>query len=212
MASHLTEGHAHDVGRPAHEERATRERRCEPARAIALVLAADRLMDLSSADNVIAAVGLAPRRRRGDLGVCTCSTVSSAAAVDTIVSSLHLICVNFGADFHLRRGPDARHASADAAQVRAARAGASGAHGRQHAALLARRDRAAALHQAAGGRGGSQSCRRAAAAVGGRGDAADSAADAARGASARTRRGGGWCAKWISWRRCSGSIHEDDED
>ena len=35
------------------------------------------------------------------------------------------------------RGADARHASADAAQVRAARAGAPGAHGRQHAAVFA---------------------------------------------------------------------------
>ena len=95
---------------------------------------------------------------------------------------------------------------ADAAQVRAARAGAPGAHGRQHAALLARRDRAAALHQAAGRRVGRQPRRRAAAAGGRRSDAADSAADAAGARSSATRTAAGWCARWISWRRCSGSI------
>ena len=50
---------------------------------------------------------------------------------------------------HQRGGADARHASADAAEVRAARARAADPHDRQHAAVLARRARAAASSSSA---------------------------------------------------------------
>ena len=62
-------------------------------------------------------------------------------------------------------GPAAGHAPADAAQVRAARAGPADAHRRQHARLLARRARSPAADQAAGRRGRRQPGRRAAAAL-----------------------------------------------
>ena len=70
-----------------------------------------------------------------------------------------------GIDFHQRRRADAGDASADAAEVRAARAWC-GRRGRSaHAAVFARGAGADQAHQAAGRRSGHQSGRRAAAAV-----------------------------------------------
>src|SRR5260221_2631939 len=53
---------------------------------------------------------------------------------------------------HQRGGPDARHASADAAKIRASWTRAAVAHDRQHAALFARRARTAQVDQAPGRR------------------------------------------------------------
>jgi tellurite resistance protein TerC len=70
MSSHLTKGHAHDVGEGLLHEDETGER--SPAhssapRRLRMVLIQIGLMDLSlSIDNVIAAVGLAPKTPSGD--------------------------------------------------------------------------------------------------------------------------------------------------
>jgi tellurite resistance protein TerC len=70
MSSHLTKGHAHDVGEDLLDERETDERSPDPRvapRRLRLVLLQIGLMDLSlSIDNVIAAVGLAPKTPSGD--------------------------------------------------------------------------------------------------------------------------------------------------
>jgi YkoY family integral membrane protein len=70
MSSHLTKGHAHDVGEvlvdddPANDAAPVRS---TPPRTLRLVLLQIGLMDLSlSIDNVIAAVGLAPKDASGD--------------------------------------------------------------------------------------------------------------------------------------------------
>jgi tellurite resistance protein TerC len=70
MSSHLTKGHAHDVGEALLDENETNARsaaqRAAPRR-LRLVLLQIGLMDLSlSIDNVIAAVGLAPKTPSGD--------------------------------------------------------------------------------------------------------------------------------------------------
>ena len=70
MSSHLTRGHAHDVGEALADEDpgndATPVLRAEP-RGFRIVLLQIGLMDLSlSIDNVIAAVGLAPKDPTGD--------------------------------------------------------------------------------------------------------------------------------------------------
>ncbi len=70
MSSHLTKGHAHDVGEVLLDEDPTNDRspvqRSAP-RQLRLVLIQIGLMDLSlSIDNVIAAVGLAPKTPSGD--------------------------------------------------------------------------------------------------------------------------------------------------
>ena len=70
MSSHLTRGHAHDVGSALLHEDETKDR--SPAQAavprrLRVVLLQIGLMDLSlSIDNVIAAVGLAPKDPSGD--------------------------------------------------------------------------------------------------------------------------------------------------
>jgi predicted tellurium resistance membrane protein TerC len=70
MSSHLTKGHAHDVGEVLLDEDDTNDRspvqRSAP-RQLRVVLLQIGLMDLSlSIDNVIAAVGLAPKSPSGD--------------------------------------------------------------------------------------------------------------------------------------------------
>ena len=70
MSSHLTKGHAHDVGAVLFDEDETNDRspvaRSAP-RHLRVVLIQIGLMDLSlSIDNVIAAVGLAPKDPSGD--------------------------------------------------------------------------------------------------------------------------------------------------
>jgi YkoY family integral membrane protein len=70
MSSHLTKGHAHDVGEALlHEKRSSNgspAHRTAPRR-LRVVLLQIGLMDLSlSIDNVIAAVGLAPKNPSGD--------------------------------------------------------------------------------------------------------------------------------------------------
>ena len=70
MSSHLTKGHAHDVGEVLLDEDETNDRtpvqHAEPRR-LRTVLIQIGLMDLSlSIDNVIAAVGLAPKTPSGD--------------------------------------------------------------------------------------------------------------------------------------------------
>jgi YkoY family integral membrane protein len=70
MSSHLTKGHAHDVGEVLLHEGETDERSPDPhsaPRQLRVVLIQIGLMDLSlSIDNVIAAVGLAPKTPSGD--------------------------------------------------------------------------------------------------------------------------------------------------
>jgi len=70
MSSHLTKGHAHDVGEVLLDEGETDERSPDPnsaPRQLRVVLIQIGLMDLSlSIDNVIAAVGLAPKTPSGD--------------------------------------------------------------------------------------------------------------------------------------------------
>ena len=70
MSSHLTKGHAHDVGEVLLDEGETDERSPDPnsaPRQLRVVLLQIGLMDLSlSIDNVIAAVGLAPKTPSGD--------------------------------------------------------------------------------------------------------------------------------------------------
>lgn len=70
MSSHLTKGHAHDVGEDLLDESETDERSPDPheaPRRLRVVLLQIGLMDLSlSIDNVIAAVGLAPKTPSGD--------------------------------------------------------------------------------------------------------------------------------------------------
>ena len=70
MSSHLTKGHAHDVGEVLLDENETSERLPDPQvapRQLRVVLIQIGLMDLSlSIDNVIAAVGLAPKTPSGD--------------------------------------------------------------------------------------------------------------------------------------------------
>ena len=70
MSSHLTKGHAHDVGEVLLDESETNERALVPGlapRHLRVVLIQIGLMDLSlSIDNVIAAVGLAPKTPSGD--------------------------------------------------------------------------------------------------------------------------------------------------
>ena len=70
MSSHLTRGHAHDVGEVLIDEDDTndaRPRTRPQARGLRIVLLQIGLMDLSlSIDNVIAAVGLAPKQPNGD--------------------------------------------------------------------------------------------------------------------------------------------------
>jgi tellurite resistance protein TerC len=70
MSSHLTKGHAHDVGEVLLDENETSDRSPEPSsapRQLRVVLIQIGLMDLSlSIDNVIAAVGLAPKTPSGD--------------------------------------------------------------------------------------------------------------------------------------------------
>lgn len=70
MSSHLTRGHAHDVGEALADEDPSNDaaptERSAP-RALRIVLLQIGLMDLSlSIDNVIAAVGLAPKEADGD--------------------------------------------------------------------------------------------------------------------------------------------------
>ena len=70
MSSHLTKGHVHDVGEVLLDEGETDERSPDPnsaPRQLRVVLIQIGLMDLSlSIDNVIAAVGLAPKTPSGD--------------------------------------------------------------------------------------------------------------------------------------------------
>ena len=70
MSSHLTRGHAHDVGEQLLDDDPTNDARPVPAKAprtLKVVLLQIGLMDLSlSIDNVIAAVGLAPKLPNGD--------------------------------------------------------------------------------------------------------------------------------------------------
>lgn len=70
MSSHLTRGHAHDVGEAlSDEDPNTTDPPVQPqtARTMRIVLLQIGLMDLSlSIDNVIAAVGLAPKTPSGD--------------------------------------------------------------------------------------------------------------------------------------------------
>ena len=70
MSSHLTKGHAHDVGEMFLDENETNDRSPVPSaapRQLRVVLLQIGLMDLSlSIDNVIAAVGLAPKTPSGD--------------------------------------------------------------------------------------------------------------------------------------------------
>jgi tellurite resistance protein TerC len=70
MASHLTKGHAHDVGEVLLDEDETNDRSPvahSAPRRLRVVLIQIGLMDLSlSIDNVIAAVGLAPKDPSGD--------------------------------------------------------------------------------------------------------------------------------------------------
>jgi YkoY family integral membrane protein len=70
MSSHLTKGHAHDVGEALLDESEANERSPVPGlapRQLRVVLIQIGLMDLSlSIDNVIAAVGLAPKTPSGD--------------------------------------------------------------------------------------------------------------------------------------------------
>ncbi len=70
MSSHLTKGHAHDVGEALLKDdpnRSAQPVRHTKARSMRIVLLQIGLMDLSlSIDNVIAAVGLAPKDPNGD--------------------------------------------------------------------------------------------------------------------------------------------------
>jgi len=70
MSSHLTKGHAHDVGEQLIDEDPSNDARPVPSKAprgLRVVLLQIGLMDLSlSIDNVIAAVGLAPKLPNGD--------------------------------------------------------------------------------------------------------------------------------------------------
>jgi YkoY family integral membrane protein len=70
MSSHLTKGHAHDVGEALLEESESNDRspvQGDAPRRLRVVLIQIGLMDLSlSIDNVIAAVGLAPKTPSGD--------------------------------------------------------------------------------------------------------------------------------------------------
>jgi YkoY family integral membrane protein len=70
MSSHLTRGHAHDVGEVLIDEDDTNDDTPAvhpPAQGMRIVLLQIGLMDLSlSIDNVIAAVGLAPKNPNGD--------------------------------------------------------------------------------------------------------------------------------------------------
>jgi YkoY family integral membrane protein len=70
MSSHLTKGHAHDVGEVLADEDDTNDAVPTPeppAQGMRIVLLQIGLMDLSlSIDNVIAAVGLAPKSANGD--------------------------------------------------------------------------------------------------------------------------------------------------
>jgi YkoY family integral membrane protein len=70
MSSHLTKGHAHDVGEQLIDEDASNDARPVARtgpRTMRIVLLQIGLMDLSlSIDNVIAAVGLAPKLPNGD--------------------------------------------------------------------------------------------------------------------------------------------------
>jgi predicted tellurium resistance membrane protein TerC len=70
MSSHLTKGHAHDVGEALLDEDETNDRsphQSSAPRRLRVVLIQIGLMDLSlSIDNVIAAVGLAPKTASGD--------------------------------------------------------------------------------------------------------------------------------------------------
>ena len=70
MSSHLTKGHAHDVGEMLLDEDETNDRspvQSAAPRQLRVVLIQIGLMDLSlSIDNVIAAVGLAPKTPSGD--------------------------------------------------------------------------------------------------------------------------------------------------
>jgi tellurite resistance protein TerC len=70
MSSHLTKGHAHDVGETLLDEDLTNDgkpAKATPPRHLRVVLIQIGLMDLSlSIDNVIAAVGLAPKTESGD--------------------------------------------------------------------------------------------------------------------------------------------------
>lgn len=70
MSSHLTKGHAHDVGETLIDDDTSNDgvlRHRTPPRAFRVVLLQIGLMDLSlSIDNVIAAVGLAPKDPSGD--------------------------------------------------------------------------------------------------------------------------------------------------
>lgn len=70
MSSHLTKGHAHDVGEALLEESEINDRSSvqrDSPRRLRVVLIQIGLMDLSlSIDNVIAAVGLAPKTPSGD--------------------------------------------------------------------------------------------------------------------------------------------------
>src|SRR5918994_760103 len=70
MSAHLTRGHAHDVGEVLIDEDPTNDatpRARPPQRTMRVVLLQIGLMDLSlSIDNVIAAVGLAPKTPTGD--------------------------------------------------------------------------------------------------------------------------------------------------
>ncbi len=70
MSSHLTRGHAHDVGEVLMDEDPANDTspvQSAPPRGLRVVLLQIGLMDLSlSIDNVIAAVGLAPKTPSGD--------------------------------------------------------------------------------------------------------------------------------------------------
>ena len=69
MSSHLTRGHAHDVGEQLIDDDPANDARPvpPPPRELRIVLLQIGLMDLSlSIDNVIAAVGLAPKTLSGD--------------------------------------------------------------------------------------------------------------------------------------------------